>query len=188
MQPELEIKSKPIDFEICKRLGSGAADFLVLCFDGVQLEGFGTPYDTPENRAMQERLVTALNDRSAESRWPEMWRNWKPTICRQFGLPDTTTSADYRPVVSYKISRVCHGYSEHLHAAIGLFEKLADKIQTWFVAKNETGCQVEIIAKNGATISQTGERMSLAIAEAVLELLNANQVNDPAHRAPDKKL
>lgn len=177
MQPELEIKSKPIDFEICKRLGSGASDFLVLCFDGVQLDAFGTPYDTPANRAMQQRLVETLNDKTADSNWPQMFRNWKPQICKQFGLPDTTTSADYWPVVSYKISRVCHGYSEHLHAAIGLFETLADKIETWFVARNETGCQVEIVAKNGRTFSRTGERMSLAIAEAVLELLNANQVN-----------
>lgn len=188
MQPELIIKSQPIDFEICKRLGTGAADFLVLCFDGVQLEDFGTPYDTPENRAMQQRLVEALNDRTAESRWPEMWRNWKPKICRQFGLPDTTTSAEYRPVCSYKISRVCHGYSEHLHAAIGLFETLADKIASWSITHkpSDESCCVEIFTRDFKSHIRKGQRPSLVIAECVLELLNANQVNgDIRHAGPD---
>lgn len=177
MQPELIIKNQPIDFDLCKLLGSTPADFLVLCFDGVQLDDFGTPYDTPQNRLGRQGLVDALNDTSDKSLWPEMWKNWKPSICKQFGLPDTTTSADYRPVVSIKLSRVCPGYSEHLHSAIRLFETLADKIETWFVARNKTGCQVGIVDKSGRTFSRTGGRMSLAIAEAVLDLLKANQEN-----------
>lgn len=176
MQPELIIKSQPIDFDLCKLLGSAPADFLVLCFDGVQLDDFGTPYDTPTNRATQLRLVEALNDRSAESRWPEMWRNWKPNICKQFGLDETTTSDQYRPVVSCKISRVCPGYSEHLHAAIGLFETIADKISRWSV-EHGTDCRVTAIDMHRRTFFNIGSKMSLVIAETVRELLTANQEN-----------
>lgn len=177
MQPELIIKNQPIDIELCKLLGSTQSDFLVLCFDGVQLDDFGTPYDTPGNRAMKERLVESLNDRSAESRWPEMWRNWKPKLCKQFGLPDTTTSDAYRPVVSYKISRVCPAYSEHLHAAIGLFETIADKVSKWTITQAE-GCCVAVIDKRSRTFFNVGSKMSLVIAQTVCELLRANQDND----------
>ena len=85
-----------------------------------------------------------------------------------------------RPVCSYKISRVCHGYSEHLHAAIGLFETLADKIASWSITHkpSDESCCVEIFTRDFKSHIRKGQRPSLVIAECVLELLNANQVND----------
>jgi hypothetical protein len=172
------IKSKPLDFELCELLGETPADFIVFCFDGVQLDFFGTPYDSPHARAERQQLADRLNDPSDKSLWPDMWKNWKHDICRQFKLPDTTTSADYRPVVTCEISRVCAGYSEHLHAAIGLFEKVTDKITMWSVRKIIMGdVLVEIFAPDFIKYSRTGKQASLVIAETVCELLKANQAN-----------
>lgn len=169
---ELKIKSKPIDFELCELLGDKPSDFLVLCFDGVQLDFFGTPYDSPQARVERRGLVDLLNDKSEKSLWPKMWENWKPQICHQFKLPPNTTSAKYRPVVTCEISRVCHGYSEHLHAAIGLFDTLADKITSWGVRRLANGkSDVEIVAKNAVRYSMTGKSMALVIAKCVLALL-----------------
>ena len=185
MQPKLTIKSAPIDLELCELLGDKPGDFLVLCFDGVQLDFFGTPYDSPRARVERQGLVDAINDTSEKSLWPDMWRNWKAQICQQFKLPETTTSDKYRPIVTLEISRVCAGYSEHLHAAIGLFEKVEDKIIGWGVRKLSDGTsKVEIIAKNAAVFSQTGEIMPLVIARTVGELLNANLENEKADLPP----
>lgn len=171
-EPEIIIKNQPIDIELCELLGDKPADFLVLCFDGGQFEAYGTPYDTAQNRIEEQGLVDALNDRSKESLWPMMWHNWRRKICKQFFLPETTKANDYRPEVSYKISRVCPGYSEHLHAAIGLFDRLADKIGNWNISSFGSGnCFVEIRTKNGAKFECSGGRMALAIAETVSQLL-----------------
>jgi len=178
MQPKLTIKSAPIDLELCELLGDKPGDFLVLCFDGVQLDFFGTPYDSPRARVERQGLVDAINDTSETSLWPDMWKNWKAQICQQFKLPETTTSDKYRPVVTLEISRVCAGYSEHLHAAIGLFEKLGDKITMWSVREIIKGdVLVEIFAPDFKKYSRTGNRASLVIAETVCELLKANQEN-----------
>ena len=176
MNPELIINGPPIDFELGELLGEKPADFLVLCFDGVQLDDFGTPYDTPNNRIVRQDLIDGLNDKSKKSLWPKMWLNWKPNICKQFGLPETTTDKDFRPVVSYKISRVCHGYSQYLHVAIGLFEKIASRITSWGVLKLGNGkFRVEIIAKDGAAYSGSDDDLPLLIVKTVLRLLKANQ-------------
>ncbi len=175
-QPELIITSQPIDFELSELLGIAACDFLVLCFDGVQLEFFGTPYDTPTNRIKRQGLVDALNDRSSKSLWPEMFKNWKGQICKQFTLSNETTEKEFRPVVSYKISRVCHGYSEHLHCAIGLFETLNDQIERWKIAQFDGGkCSVEILSKTGGTFSLQGRCMPKIIALTVVEMLRSNR-------------
>lgn len=186
MQPELKIKSLPIDLELCELLGDKPSDFIVVCFDGVQLDDFGTPYDSPRARVERQGLVDRLNDRSSESLWPELWKNWKPNICKQFGLPDTTKASDYRPVVSIQISRVCPGYSEHLHSAIRLFETLADKIETWTVTQG-VDCRVTVINKHRQTFVNLGSKPSLVIAETVRELLKANLENAGTERtAADK--
>ena len=177
MQPELTIKSLPIDLELCELLGDKPADFIVLCFDGEQFESFGTPFDSEAARARMQSVVNSLNDKSAESRWPEMWQNWKTDIRKQYGLPDTATSDDYRPVVSFKISRVCAGYSEHLHAAIGLFEKVGDKIRRWYISQDEETCKVDVIDKRSITFTNTGTNLARVIVETMLELLKDYQEN-----------
>jgi hypothetical protein len=179
MQPKLTIKSAPIDLELCELLGDKPSDFLVLCFDGVQLDFFGTPYDSPRARVERQGLVDAINDTSEDSLWPDMWKNWKAQICQQFKLPETTTSDKYRPVVTLEISRVCAGYSEHLHAAIGLFETIADKIASWSIIHkpSDESCCVEVFTRDFKSHICKGHRPSLVIAECVCELLKANQEN-----------
>lgn len=172
MEPELIIKSNPIDFELTELLGGKPADFIVLCFNGEQLEFFGTPYDTPENRKTQQTLADKLNDRVNGSWWMKMFYSWHPEICKQFGLSPETSDKDFRPVVSCKISRVCHGYSAHLHCAIGLFETLAEKIDHWHIQKfNDGENLVEITAKNGETFSNSGKELPLVIAQVMLMFL-----------------
>ncbi len=170
---EIKIKNPPIDFELTELLGLKSSDFIVLCFNGQELDFYGTPYDSPAARADRQNLVDALN-RSKRSLWPKMFKNWKPEICKQFGIKWETTHKDFRPVVTWHISRVCHGYSEHLHVAIRLFETLADKIEHWCVGKLENGqILVEITAKNGEVFVHSGDSMPLVIAQTVRSLLKA---------------
>lgn len=176
IQPKLTIKSAPIDLELCELLGDKPGDFLVLCFDGVQLDFFGTPYDSPRARVERQGLVDAINDTSENSLWPDMWKKWKAQICQQFKLPETTTSDKYRPVVTLEISRVCAGYSEYLHAAIQLFEDCADKIERWEL-KQGVDCRASVVDKRGVTYLNIRKTMSEAIAATMLELLKDHQVN-----------
>lgn len=172
LNPELVVASAPIDLELCALLGDQPSDFLVLCLDGVQLEGFGTPYDTPRNRVERQGLVDRLNDRSEQSLWPELFNNWRPAIAKQFKLAEEITAKDFRPVVSLQISRVCPGYSQYLHCAIGLFETVSAKMEGWHVSQLENGeSSVEIAVKGGALIVHSGQKMPLVITEAVVRLL-----------------
>ena len=156
---KLNINNNSVDIELCELLGDKPSDFVVLCFDGVQLDFFGTPYDSPCARLEKQGLVDALNDKSEKSLWPELWKNWKPQICQQFKLPETTTSDKFRPVVTAEISRVSAAYSEHLHAAIGLFETLSGKITSWSI-REIVGEQVavEIFTHNFKHYSRIGKK------------------------------
>jgi hypothetical protein len=174
MDLELTIKSKPIDFELCELLGRGYSDFIVLCFNGVQFEDFGTRYDSPANRADRQRLVDKLNDNSDTSLWPDMFHTWKQNICKQFGLNQNTTAKDFRPVVSLKISRVCYGYSQHLHCAITLFQEVADRIEGWRITAEGERYKVTVRTKTGRNIYRSGLNLPLEIAEAVLRVLKPN--------------
>lgn len=170
--PEIIIKNQAIDIELAELLGEKQCDFIVLCFDGQQLDFFGTPYDGPNARRLRQSIVEALNDRSKKSLWPKMFSEWKPEILRQFKLPPETTAKDFRPVVSLKISRVCHAYSEHLHAAISLFETLDDKVEWWSVGKMSDGKHSVIIrSKNGKEIDMSGDKLAVVIAAAIRDLL-----------------
>lgn len=175
MQPEIEIKNQPIDMELDALLGNKPADFLVLCFDGVQLDGFGTPHDTPLNRVHQQAIVDKLNDGTL---WPEMFKNWKSKICRQFNLPATATHHDYRPDVSYKVSRVCPGYSKYLPTAIRLLEDCADKIKRWEL-KQGILSRASVIDRRGSTYSNSRKTMAEAIAATMLELLKGDNAPAP---------
>jgi hypothetical protein len=175
-EPQIIIENQPLDIELASLLGEKHSDFLVLCFDGVQLDFFGTPYDSTSGRIRQFGLVEKLNSRSGDSLWPKMFSEWKREICEQFKLPTSTTAGSYRPVVSCAISRVCHGYSEHLHAAIGLFEMVGDKIEWWSTGKMSDGKFAVIInGKSGKEIAITGESLSVTITTAVRALLTSDK-------------
>ena len=91
MEPELIIKSDPLDFELCELLGRGSADFIVLCADGEQLDFAGTPYDSPREREVFTQMVKMLNSRAKNGYWPKYFESWKREICKQFKLPAETT-------------------------------------------------------------------------------------------------
>ena len=168
-------KSAPLDYEVSDLIGEGASDFLVLCLDGIQLESFGTPHDTPAARVEQQRFVDALNDRSPDSLWPVFFHNWKSAICKDLGLPPDTTAESCRPVVSLAVSRVCAGYSKYLHAAIGLFKTLGDKINAWSVSAAGERAFVRIVSADGTVFTENGQNMALVIVLAVKRVLLAQQ-------------
>ena len=175
MQPELIITGNPIDYELTELLGEKSADFIVLCFNGVQFERFGTPYDSPRERERTESMVRLLNSRNKkETLWPRMWENWAGEIRKQYGLPEDATADDFRPVASYQIKRVCHGRSQHLHCAIRLFEELSDKLKTWSVRKCRDGKNlVEIVTADDRVIMESGDDLPLVICKAVLRVLKS---------------
>lgn len=172
---EVVTDSEPIDFELTELLGEKPSEFLILHLNGQPLEGFGTPYNTPKNREFWQGLVADLNDRE-KPLWRDFWRNWGTNIIAQFRLPDTTLSFDFRPVVTLKISRVCHGYSKYLHCAIGLFETLADQINSWRISRIDSKSLVEITALDHVLFQEISPSTSLAICKTVIEFLKSNPV------------
>lgn len=177
MEPELIISGNPIDYELLELLGEKYADFIVLCFNGVQFERFGTPYDSPIQRERTESMIRLLNSRNKkETLWPEMWKNWAHEIRNQYGLAAETTADDFRPVVSYKIKRVCYGRSQHLHCAIRLFEELAEKIKKWTVQKCADGKhRVEIVTADGRIMMDGGDDLPLTICKVIRRMLKTSQ-------------
>ena len=175
-EPNLVIKSKPLDFELCELLGEKSADFLVLCADGDLVPFTGTPFDSPVERQKYTQFVDFLNDRSDKSWWPEFFANWKNQFCKHYGLAPETTYRDYHPKFSFVVSRSCVGYSEHLHCAIQLFDQLAAHIESWSICRADTGINVvKIKSKRGTLYIQAGEKMSVVITEAVKRLMQNDQ-------------
>lgn len=177
---EIIIKNQPIDIELAELVGQPPMDFLVLYLDGKQLDGFGTPQDCPTERRRRQNLVDQLNDLSAESLWPDMWINWADKIRTQFNLPPETRWKDFHPVASLKIHRVVHAYSEHDHAAVGLLERVKDKLSEWTLhARNCEESRYVVVElcpiDESEAIRVTGHKLSLAVAEAVRDLLRATK-------------
>lgn len=168
----LFIKNPELDFELSDLLGEKPGDFIVLCIDGQQVPFAGTPYDSPRAREIQQLFVDRLNDRSKKSLWPEYFTNWKPYFCQHYKLPPETTAETYHPTFSFAISRVCAGYSKHLHVAIGIFAELGGRVKSWTVAKADNGAEiVEIVSAAGAVYRETGEGMARLISQAAVRLL-----------------
>lgn len=184
MEYEVIKRNSELDYQLCRDLGEGSSDFIVVYLDGEVFEGFGTPFDSPKNRVAREEMVKHLNDRSKDSWWPELFCNWKSNICTQFKLPPETTSDQFHPVASLKVHRVCCGYSEHLHAAIRLFEtQIAYQIDTWSVGKLADGIHfAEVISKAGREHREVNESLSLAIA------LVAQRLVDDVRPVPNMEL
>lgn len=68
MEPKLIIKCTQLDFELTELLGEKSTDFIVLLADGVQLEFFGTPVDSPNQRRVYQNIVEELNKKTAMGR------------------------------------------------------------------------------------------------------------------------
>ena len=172
MEPQLIIKCSPLDYELSELLGEKSIDFIVLLADGVQLEFFGTPVDSPHQRQVYQYIVAELNERRG-TQWKKFFGEWKRQFSKQFKLSETTTHKDFHPHFELAISRVCHGHSTYLHCAIRLFEELADQIRTWAVSRLGDGrCMVEIISVDDCVFTESGEVMSIAIGKAVKRLLS----------------
>jgi len=172
MEPQLIIKCSQLDFELAALLGEKPIDFIVLLADGVQLEFFGTPVDSPTQRKVYQYIVDELNDRKRTA-WKKFFGDWNRQFSKQFNLDKEATHKDFHPKFEMAISRVCHGHSSYLHCAIRLFEELEDIIKSWVVRKLPFGKSlVEISATDGRIITQSGDVMSIVIGEAVKRLLS----------------
>jgi hypothetical protein len=188
MEPELVISSAQIDFELCELLGKGSADFIVLYADGEKMDFFGTPYDSPRNRQMYAEIVDDLNSMKKKGGWPDFFREWKGHFCKRFDLPADTTAETYHPKISMKISRVCHGYSVHLHAAIGLFDEVSHMLKFWNIGKTRDGkSRVEIETVDNRPMMHSGDSMPLVIVQVITRLLKSPaNANCPSVGATDK--
>jgi hypothetical protein len=174
---ELPIKlvNRQIDYDLAAALGQVPSDFLVLCLDGVPLEGFGTPFDGPAARLDREVIVDGINRKGRGSLWPKFWRNWERKIIASLGLPKDAMFGEFRPVASTEIHRVTAGFSEHLHCAIRLFEepKVAEIVGRFEVFGPSEPARCKIFAKDGRSVECEADPLSLAISGAVLALLNS---------------
>lgn len=169
---ELEIVGSASDYELAELLGEKPAHFLVLYLDGVAVQDVGTPMDSPIQRAAWDAIMSELNDRSAPEHWERFFENWKRVLCRLFNLPSDTTPTGFHPVASFKVRRVVRGYTEHLHAAIGLLERLDPKVENWSVGKLSDGqFFAKITARNLASIMEGGESLPLCICRATIWFL-----------------
>lgn len=176
MTPGLIEKSSPLDLDLCALLGKGTSDFIVLCADGEPVPFTGTPFDTPENRERQQDLVDLLNSRKKDSCWPSFFTNWKAQFCKAYNLSGDVTPKQFHPEFSFKISRVCHAYSERFHVAISLFEELGERLNSWSIIKNPNGtASVDLIAASGTRFREGGKDIALLIASAAKRLLEAEQ-------------
>lgn len=138
IEPRLIISSEQCDFELEALLGRAPSDFLVLCANGEQIPFLGTPYDSPSERRTMRYLCRTLNDPSG-SDWATLFNNWKPQFCKHYKLAPETTPDQFRPKISYAVSRIVAGHSRYLHAAIQLFDELAPQLESWKVERDASG-------------------------------------------------
>lgn len=170
MNPTIIIKNDPLDVELCQALGEPLIDFIVTCFDGVPLNLFSTPEDSPRARERHELFVQRLNDKTVDSKWPEFFEAWRDEFCQQFKLPHETEAASYHPHVTWQIHRVCVAYTERLSSAVTLFEKIASRLTNWIISKRNGGSVVEIEGHE-FLVRHCGEDLPRVVSLAVLEVL-----------------
>lgn len=189
MNPKLVQSGNPIDYELAELLGKKPADFIVLCFDGVQFKNFGTPFDTPASRDAMQRLVNDLmTDRdNAFSDWELLWDGHGANIIKEFNLPADTTSVTYRPVVSYDISRVVVGYSQHVHAACSLLHEIGRNAAYWKLFRtNDSDYSCIITGTDNRHAAREGGNLAMVIAETVRDHLTG--ATCPPQESREEKL
>lgn len=174
MAPELIIKATALDLELTEMLGKKPGDFLILCFDGVPFEPFGSPWDQPRRRADWEQMIDGLNNRTRHSLWPTMFKTWGDRLVQQYNLTGATGSAkDKRPDASFQIHRVCASYSARLHCAVGLIEDLGTHLTSWTISRAPDGEGMAVLQATGDLFIERSESLPLAIATAAKRLLQA---------------
>lgn len=181
LEPVIVDTCTPLDHELSRLLGEEPVDFIVLCFNGQPLNGYGTPRDTPNERATFDRFVARLNDASEKSWWPDMFKGHKPKFISQFNLHENASEKDFRPKASWRIHRVCAGHSSFLHLAIRLFEhdQVKRLINKWKVGITDHAF-VEIDSITGQRYREIDycncpvEKLPVAIGRAVKRLLEAD--------------
>ncbi len=176
-EPRIIDDNSALDLAITLRLGEKPGDFIVLCLDGQVMKGFGTPFDTLNNRHLAEMRVERLNDRSSHSWWPEFFASWKQNLTDQFSLPADATAESFRPVCSWAIHRVCTGWSQRLFTAIQLFDAdhLGSRVESWEIGVGLDGTGAATLeAPSGKVFCRTGKKdLAHLIALAALALLEA---------------
>jgi len=172
MEIPMIIKNSALDFELCELLGEKHGDYIVLCVNGEQVPFFGTPEDSPDARKTEQAFLDSINDRSKKSSWPKFFAKWKHCFCHEYKLPPDTTAAGYHPIFSSAIKRTCAGYSTHIRVALSLLETLGEKVKSWTLGKTPLGLNmVEIVSASGVVYRETGDGMSVLIAQAAARLL-----------------
>lgn len=174
----LVMVSNPIDCELAELIGEKPGDFLVLYADGLVVEGFGSPFDSPGQRRIWLDTVEQLNTRTGV--WEDFYESWGATLRKMHGIAEDVSAEAFRPVFSVRVHRVVSGYSQHINPAMRLLERLREKgIAGSYlidVLSNYAGvtvyCQQARIpyfsSKEGANVT-----LPPLIAEAVLKLLKA---------------
>lgn len=173
MMVEIQALGKPVDYELAELLGEKPADFLVLCLDGHPMEGFGTPPDSPAGRLEIQAFANMLND-SVASHWENFFESWAGHIRKQFRLSPQAGPQHFRPEVSWRVNRVVVGYSEYLHCAITLIEKIEPLLDRWGVCKIKEGLyevHLQTKAKPEAGHGWCGHDLPDLICEAVVWVL-----------------
>lgn len=170
---EIEVKSAAIDLRLCELLGDKPGEFIVVHVNGEPLKGAGTPPDSPEVRKRYLEDLRGLNVPGSKD-WRKFWQlNW-PDLIRQFKLPQGTTAETWQPRFTIKVQRVCAGYSEWFHAAMGLFETLKAKLECWELIKDDDGkYHVALWNHAGDPFHGRGDEAAPMIAEVFVRFLEA---------------
>lgn len=176
----IRLVNRQIDYDLTAALGQTPSDFLVLYLNGVPLEGFGAPLDTPTARLEREVLVKGINRTGRGSLWPKLWTNWRKQIIASLELSKDTVFGKVRPNARTEVHRVTVGFSEHLHCAIRLFEepKVSDIVDRFEIYGPADPATCKIFGRDGRTSQCATSPLSLAISAAVLALLKSEPVRE----------
>lgn len=171
-----------IDFHLAELLGERALMALVMYFDGQPAPWVGgTPPDTPASREQRMEVVNAFNRHGRE--WEQFFPEWARMFREKMGLPEHLTAKTYRPLVELKVHRVVAGYSQHLSAAMSLFEQLKSKLKGWSVSVSSQGAQCNLVAVSGGMYTEVGESVPAVIALAFERLLEDEKQEPGAGRS-----
>ncbi|MFW6217432.1 MAG: hypothetical protein ACOC4K_00405 [Verrucomicrobiota bacterium] len=170
---DIVLNNSPLDYELSELLGEKPTDYLVLCANGERLRFYGTPVDSPAERACMEKMVKMLNDREDPKFWREFFQAAALRFIDQFELPMPTDWRDFHPEFSYIVSRTCGSYSQYLQAAVTLFAQIEKRGANWILGRNGAEYVFEILPAGKAAIHQMAPTAALAISGATRDFLKS---------------